>query len=97
MSKGRSAPGYERIAQNSKKGLEQADIYRLTLLNTSKLNIIAQDNDMGAVILVPGVPFILNAHPDYPFDINFTFSYLAEGEEQTLTATYIKSYGHSKK
>lgn len=94
MKKG-SIPGHEHISENSQKGLDLRDVYQLTLTNTSKLNVTARDKKIGAIILVPNVPFTWNGHPEYPFDVSFEFSFLEAGETNSVTATYLRSYGNT--
>ena len=93
----RSIPGQKRIAQNSNGGLDLKDVYYLELFNNSDSEVNARDKDIGDIALLPGTPFLLNGHPDYPFDVSFKFSFLGEGETNFITATYLRSYGNTKK
>lgn len=92
-----SQAGYKKIAENSNEGLDQRGVYYLQLLNNSALEVTATDNEIGAIPLLPGIPFELRGHPDYPFNVSFTFSFLQEGEINYITATYLKAYGNDKK
>lgn len=98
MATGRSTVGSKLIFKNSKDGVTLKGIYRISITNNSLLTVNINDTEIGTIPISPGSsPTIIEAHPDYPFDVQMTiqFNELAPATDNILII-YTRTYGERK-